>query len=59
MISGSLASWTLELTPRYAAVARSVERVRIDGERDVIRTVQIRQHDGDLSLLTIGPELRP
>jgi len=57
--SGSLASWTLELTPRYAAVARSVERVRIDGERDVIRTVQIRQHDGDLSLLTIGPELRP
>ncbi|HKD53123.1 MAG TPA: LolA-related protein [Steroidobacteraceae bacterium] len=57
--SGSLASWTLELTPREAVVARSVEHVRIDGERDAIRTVEIRQRDGDLSLLTIGPELRP
>jgi len=57
--SGGLESWTLELTPRDATVVRSVERIRIAGERDAIRTVQIRQRDGDASLLTIGPELRP
>lgn len=57
--SGSLASWTLELTPRDPAVARSVQRVRIAGEGDALRTVEIRQRDGDTSLLTIGPELRP
>lgn len=57
--SGSLESWTLELTPRDPAVARSVQRVRIAGERDALRTVEIHQHDGDTSLLTIGPELRP
>lgn len=57
--SGTLESWTLELTPRDPAVARSVERVRIAGEHDAIRTVEIRQRDGDTSLLTIGPELHP
>ena len=57
--SGTLESWTLELTPRDAAVAHSVERIRIAGERDAVGTVEIRQRDGDSSLLTIGPELRP
>jgi hypothetical protein len=57
--SGTLESWTLELTPRDAALARSVEHIRIAGERDAIRTVEIRQRDGDTSLLTIGPELHP
>jgi hypothetical protein len=57
--SGSLESWMLELTPRDAAVARNVERIRIAGERDAVHTVEIRQRDGDSSLLTIGPELHP
>ena len=57
--SGSLESWTLELTPRDATLKRSVERIRIAGQRDAVHTVEIRQRDGDSSLLTIGPELRP
>ena len=57
--SGSLADWTLELVPKDAALARTVQHVRIDGRRDVIHTVQIRQSDGDASLLTIGPEVSP
>jgi hypothetical protein len=58
-LSGTLADWTLELTPRDATLRRSVERIRISGEHDAIRTVEIRQRDGDVSLLSIGPELRP
>ena len=57
--SGSLAHWTLELTPVAAQIAGTVREVRIAGERDAIRTVEIRQTDGDASILTIGPELAP
>jgi hypothetical protein len=58
-LSGSLARWTLELVPKEAALARSVSQVRIEGERDAIHTVEIRQSDGDLSLLTIGSGMAP
>jgi Outer membrane lipoprotein carrier protein LolA-like len=57
--SGTLSDWTLELRPYDARVARTVQSVRIHGERDAIRTVEIRQKDGDASLLTIGPEVSP
>jgi hypothetical protein len=57
--SGTLARWTLELTPTDATLRRSVERILITGETDRIRTVQIRQSDGDTSTLTIGPEVAP
>ena len=57
--SGTLGRWTLELTPTDATLKRSVERVLITGETDRIRTVQIRQSDGDTSTLTIGAEVAP
>jgi len=57
--SGTLARWTLELTPTDAALKRSVQHILITGETDRIRTVQIRQSDGDTSTLTIGPEVAP
>jgi len=57
--SGTLANWTLELRPYDAKVAHTVQKIRIHGERDLIRTVEIRQSDGDASLLTIGPEVSP
>jgi len=56
---GTLAHWTLLLVPVDASLAGAVQDVRIEGERDVIRTVQIRQSDGDTSLLTLGPEIPP
>ena len=56
---GDLAHWTLHLVPKEASVARSVQEVRISGERDAIREVEIRQGDGDRSRLTIGPEVTP
>jgi hypothetical protein len=42
-----------------ATLAGAVQDIRIEGERDVIRTVEIRQSDGDRSLLSIGPEVAP
>jgi hypothetical protein len=57
--SGALGRWTLELTPIDATLKRSVQHILIAGETDRIRTVQIRQSDGDSSTLTIGPEVAP
>ena len=57
--SGTLARWTLELTPTDATVERSVQHIVITGETDRIRTVQIRQSDGVTSTLTIGAEVVP
>jgi len=56
---GGLEHWTLELTPVDATVARSVSLIRIAGERAAIRSVEIRQGDGDRSVLTIGPQVSP
>jgi hypothetical protein len=57
--SGSLARWSLTLVPSDATLARTVKSVRIDGEREAIRSVEITQTDGDTALLTIGPEVSP
>jgi hypothetical protein len=40
-------------------LAGVVMDIRIQGERDAVRTVEIRQSDGDRSLLSIGPEVPP
>jgi len=56
---GTLAHWTLLLAPLDATLAAAVKDIRIEGERDEIRTVEIRHRDGDRSLLTIGPEVPP
>jgi Outer membrane lipoprotein carrier protein LolA-like len=55
--SGDLEHWTLLLVPSDPLLARTVRDIRIAGERALIRTVEIRQTDGDRSLLTIGPEM--
>ena len=53
---GSFEHWTLELEPLDARLAATVKQIRIDGDADVIHSVEIREADGDRSLLTIGPE---
>jgi propanediol utilization protein len=58
-LAGDLAHWTLSLTPRDPAAARTVAAVRISGERAEIRSVEILAADGDRSLLTLGAELPP
>jgi hypothetical protein len=51
--SGDLARWTLLLTPLDAQVAKSVSQIQIDGSRDDLLRVEIRQADGDRSLMTL------
>lgn len=57
--TGDVAHWQITLVPRDTATAKSVREVRIEGARDAIQTVAIRETDGDGSLLTIGPEISP
>ena len=57
--SGTVDHWTLELSPADAELARTVQHIRIAGERDAIHTVEVRQTDGDTSLLTIGAAVNP
>ena len=56
---GSLAHWSLRLVPTDARLAGAVREIRIEGERDAIRSVDIRHGDGDRSLLSLGPEVSP
>jgi Outer membrane lipoprotein carrier protein LolA-like len=57
--TGSLDHWTLELTPADPEVARAVEHIRIVGERDAVRSVEIHETDGDASVLTVGAPVAP
>lgn len=54
-LTGTLEDWKLQLVPLDESVARKMRQVQIDGTRDVIRTVQILQADGDRSVMTLAP----
>jgi outer membrane lipoprotein-sorting protein len=56
--TGDLTRWTLVLVPREL-VGKTVARVQIDGYRDVLLKVEIRQTDGDRSLMTLRPHAEP
>jgi hypothetical protein len=57
--AGSLGRWTLTLVPLDSNVKRAVAQVRIDGMRDQLLKVEIRQPDGDRSLMTLRPAASP
>jgi hypothetical protein len=57
--TGGLADWKLRLTPRDATLAQSVAEVILSGEQAAIHAVEIRERDGDRSLLSLGPEIPP
>ena len=52
---GSLEHWQLRLTPRDPALAATLTRIDLRGERDAIREVQVMQGDGDRSVMSITP----
>jgi hypothetical protein len=54
--TGSFDQWTLGLVPLDAKLARTVKEIYIQGEQDRILSVEIREADGDRSLLTIGAD---
>jgi hypothetical protein len=57
--TGSVARWTLTLVPIESKIQQSVSQVRIEGARDQLLKVEIRQPDGDRSLMTLRPSTLP
>ena len=55
--AGSFERWRLELVPRNAQLAKTMREIHIEGQKDLIHSVEIREADGDRSLLTIGPDI--
>jgi hypothetical protein len=51
--SGSVERWNLTLVPLDRQLAKSVAQVQIDGSRDQLLKIEIRQADGDRSLMTL------
>jgi hypothetical protein len=58
-LHGDLKRWSLLLVPRDLEVARLISQVRIDGSRDTLFTVEIRETDGDRSLMTLRDHSPP
>ena len=52
-LNGSAERWTLVLTPLDPKVGAVIARIRMEGVKDVVRSVEILQADGDRSLMTI------
>ena len=58
-LSGDERQWTLELQPLSQRMKKVVERIRIAGEQHELRTIEIRQADGDRSVMTITQAAAP
>jgi Outer membrane lipoprotein carrier protein LolA-like len=56
---GGTARWTLTLVPLESKTKQWVAQVKIDGIRDQLLKVEIRQTDGDRSLMTLRPSPTP
>jgi len=56
-LAGNFDEWTLVLRPLDSKLARTVKEIHIEGETDLIHLVEIREADGDRSLLTIGADV--
>jgi hypothetical protein len=51
--TGSVDRWDLILVPRDQQLAKVITQVEIEGSRDQLRRIEIRQADGDRSLMTL------
>jgi hypothetical protein len=57
--AGGVERWSLVLVPVDHQLARSVKQVQIDGSRDQLQRIEIRQADGDRSLMTLRAAAAP
>ncbi|MCA7972496.1 outer membrane lipoprotein carrier protein LolA [Burkholderia sp. AU39826] len=54
-VSGRGDDWTLTLTPLDSRMLKVVSTITLDGTRDTLRGVTIRQADGDRSVMRLQP----
>lgn len=52
-LEGSAERWSLQLLPLDEKMRAVIQRIRIDGARDQVRSIEITQADGDSSLMII------
>ena len=57
--AGDMGRWSLTLVPLDSQLMRAVKQVQIDGSRDQLLRVEIRQADGDRSLMTLRAPAAP
>jgi hypothetical protein len=57
--AGGVERWALTLVPLDRQLAKIVTQVQIDGSRDQLLRVEIRQADGDRSLMTLRTPAAP
>jgi hypothetical protein len=57
-LEGTPERWRLTLRPLHPEGAAIVERIDIEGEKAAVKAVEIRQADGDRSVMTIKPVAR-
>ncbi|HYN78147.1 MAG TPA: LolA-related protein [Lamprocystis sp. (in: g-proteobacteria)] len=58
-LAGNRDRWALVLTPRDADVGRVIDRIRMEGAGDEVRTVEIHLADGDHSVMSIRKGAAP
>ncbi|AIO25362.1 outer membrane lipoprotein carrier protein LolA [Burkholderia cepacia] len=54
-LAGRGDDWTLTLTPLDSRMLKVVSTITLDGTRDLLRSVAIRQADGDRSVMRLQP----
>ncbi|MBN3837464.1 outer membrane lipoprotein carrier protein LolA [Burkholderia sp. Ac-20344] len=54
-LAGRGDDWTLTLTPLDSRMLKVVSTITLDGTRDALRSVAIRQADGDRSVMRLQP----
>jgi hypothetical protein len=57
--AGGLRRWSLTLAPLDRQLQRTIKLVQIDGSQDQLQRVEIRQTDGDRSLMTLRAPATP
>jgi hypothetical protein len=57
--AGNVQRWSLSLVPLDRQLTKAVKQVQIDGSRDQLLHVEIRQADGDRSLMTLRTPAAP
>lgn len=58
-LEGTEQRWTMRLLPLNEKMAASIQRISITGTRELVKSIEITQADGDKSIMTIETSASP